>query len=237
VRAGPVGRDNVLGQLRRVVDQAMARRGDLLLLAGEAGIGKTTLLSELSHYAQSRGVRVAWGWGWPGEGAPGYWPWVQVLRSLGLDTPLSAAVGSPPVVGSPVVGSPVVGSPVVGSTVDAAPASARFQLFDEATSALLAESRIQPLLILLDDLQWADQPSQLLLDFLARRLPAGAAAVVGAYRDVDPAPGPALAALAARTPVVPLTGLDVAAVTGLIEDVVGQERAGEVAAGCTSGSG
>jgi hypothetical protein len=39
----------------------------------------------LSHYAQSRGARVAWGWGWPGEGAPGYWPWVQVLRSLGLD--------------------------------------------------------------------------------------------------------------------------------------------------------
>jgi predicted ATPase len=181
VRAGPVGRDNVLGQLRRVVDQAMAGRGDLLLLAGEAGIGKTTLLSELSHYAQSRGARVAWGWGWPGEGAPGYWPWVQVLRSLGLDTPLSAAVGSPP----------VGGSPVVGNTVDAAPASARFQLFDEVTSALLAESRIQPLLVLLDDLQWADQPSQLLLDFLARRLPAGAAAVMGAYRDVDPAPGPA----------------------------------------------
>lgn len=98
------------------------------------------------------------------------------------------------------------------------------------TSQLLAESRIQPLLVLLDDLQWADQPSQLLLDFPARRLPAGAAAVVGAYRDVDPAPGPALAALAARTPVVPLTGVDVAAVTGLIEDVVGQVRAGEVAA-------
>jgi tetratricopeptide (TPR) repeat protein len=132
------------------------------------------------------------------------------MRAIGLDTPLSAAGDSP--------------------EIDAAPASARFQLFDEVTSALLAESRIQPLLVLLDDLQWADQPSQLLLDFLARRLPAGAAAVVGAYRDVDPAPGPALTALAARTPVVPLTGLDVAAVTGLIEDVVGRERAGEVAA-------
>ena len=95
---------------------------------------------------------------------------------------------------------------------------------------LLAESRIQPLLVLLDDLQWADQPSQLLLDFLARRLPAGAAAVVGAYRDVDPAPGPALAALAARTPVLPLTGLTVEAVTELIGDVVGQERARDVAA-------
>ena len=213
--AGPVGRDDVLGQLRRVVDQAMAGHGHLLLLAGEAGIGKTTLLTEAASYAGARGVRVAWGWGWPGEGAPGYWPWVQVVRALGLDTPLSAAVLST-----------TEGSP----EVDAAPASARFQLFDEVTSLLLAESRIQPLLVLLDDLQWADQPSQLLLDFLARRLPAGAAAVVGAYRDVDPVPGPALAAVAARSTVLPLAGLTVDAVTKLIGTVVGEQQAQEVAA-------
>ena len=79
---------------------------------GIASADLTTLLSELSHYATSRGARVAWGWGWPGEGAPGYWPWVQVLRSLGLNTPLSTAVGSPS---------------GVDSTADAAPASARFQ--------------------------------------------------------------------------------------------------------------
>ena len=215
MRAGLVGRDDVLGQLRRAVDQAMAGRGHLLLLAGEAGIGKTTLLTEASRYAESRGARIAWGWGWPGEGAPGYWPWVQVMRTLGLDTALSATVASP-----------TEGPP----DVDAAPASARFQLFDDVTSQLLAESRIQPLLVLLDDLQWADQPSQLLLDFLARRLPAGAAAVVGAYRDVVPAPGPALAALAARAPVLPLTGLTVEEVAMLIEDVVGPERAMDVAA-------
>jgi hypothetical protein len=71
---GPVGRDDVLSQLRRVVDEAMAGRGHLLLLAGEGGIGKTTLLTETASYAEARGARVAWGWGWPGEGAPGYWP-------------------------------------------------------------------------------------------------------------------------------------------------------------------
>ena len=99
------------------------------------------------------------------------------------------------------------------------------------TSLLLAESRIQPLLLLLDDLQWADQPSQLLLDFLARRLPAGAVAVVGGYRDTEPAPGPVLAALAARTTVLPLTGLGPDAVGALVADVVGEQRAAEVAAG------
>jgi hypothetical protein len=214
-KTGPVGRDDVLAELRRVVDEAVAGRGHLLLLAGEAGIGKTTMLTAAAGFAESRGVRVAWGWGWPGEGAPGYWPWVQVMRMLGLDIPWPADQG--------------------GQAVQDAPASERFRLFDEVTSLLLAESRIQPLLVLLDDLQWADPPSQLLLDFLARRLPAGAVAVVGSYRDTEPtpgpAPGPALASLAARTTVLPLTGLSRDAVTSLIADVVGDQRAAEVAAG------
>ena len=214
-KAGPVGRDDVLAELRRVVDEAVAGRGHLLLLAGEAGIGKTTMLTAAADFAESRGARVAWGWGWPGEGAPGYWPWVQVMRMLGLDIPWPAQDS--------------------GQPVRDAPASERFRLFDEVTSLLLAESRIQPLLLLLDDLQWADQPSQLLLDFLARRLPAGAVAVVGSYRDTEPAPGPApgpvLAALAARTTVLPLTGLDPDAVGDLVADVVGEQRAAKVAAG------
>jgi hypothetical protein len=209
--AGPVGRDDVLAELRRVVDEAAAGRGHLLLLAGEAGIGKTTMLTAAAAFAESRGIRVAWGWGWPGEGAPGYWPWVQVMRMLGLDIPWPAEDR--------------------GQPVRDAPASERFRLFDEVTSLLLAESRIQPLLLLLDDLQWADQPSQLLLDFLARRLPAGAVAVLGSYRDTEPAPGPALAALAARTTVLPLTGLGPDAVGDLVADIVGEQRAAEVAVG------
>jgi hypothetical protein len=217
VRAGPprrsrlVGRDDVLTELRHVVDDAVAGRGRLLLLTGEAGIGKTAMLTAAASYAESRGVRVAWGWGWPGEGAPGYWPWIQVMRMFGLDIPWPGRGAR--------------------SAAEDAPASDRFRLFDEVTSLLLAESRMQPVLVLLDDLHWADQPSQLLLDFLARRLPAGAAAVVGSYRDVDPAPGPALASLAARTTVLPLTGLGLDAVNALVADVVGDLRAAEVTAG------
>lgn len=218
-KTGPVGRDDVLAELRRVVDEAVAGRGHLLLLAGEAGIGKTTMLTAAAGFAESRGARVAWGWGWPGEGAPGYWPWVQVMRMLGLDIPW------------PDQQQQQRARPAAGD----APASDRFRLFDEVTSLLLAESRIQPLLVLLDDLQWADPPSQLLLDFLARRLPAGAVAVVGSYRDTEPVPGPvpgsALASLAARTTVLPLTGLSPGAVTDLVADVVGEARAAEVAAG------
>ena len=208
--AGPIGRDDVVAQLQRSVDDAVAGRGQVLLLAGEAGIGKTTMLAEAARYAESRGARVGWGWGWPGEGAPGYWLWTQVTRALGLDA--LPATGPAP------------------AAADEAPESARFQLFDEVSSLLLAESRIQPLVVLLDDLQWADEPSLLLLDFLARRLPAGSAAVIGAYRDVGPVPGGAVAALAARNTVLPLGGLPADAVTRLVARAAGEQRAASLGA-------
>src|SRR5215831_11593247 len=204
----PVGRDDVLGRLRQAVDGAVAGRGLVVLLTGEAGIGKTTLLTEAARYAEGAGARAAWGAGWPGDGAPGYWPWVQVLRALGLDARLS--------------------QDAVGTATDEAPASARFQLFDEVTSLLLAESRIQPAVVVLDDLHAADEPSLLLLDFLVRRLPAGAVSVIGSYRGPDPSP--ALAAVAARATVLPLAGLPAGAVARLVADVLGEQAAGEVAA-------
>jgi hypothetical protein len=206
--AAPVGRDDLLGRLRRAVDGAVTGRGVIVLLTGEAGIGKTTLLREAARYAEGTGARPAWGSGWPGGGAPGYWPWIQVLRALGLDHQLSREAG-------------------VTAAGDA-PASARFQLFDEVTSLLLAESRIQPVVVLLDDLHAADEPSLLLLDFLVRRLPAGAISVIGTYRGPDP--GPALGAVAARAVALPLAGLPAGAVAQLMADVLGQRPADAVAA-------
>ncbi len=203
-----VGRDDVLGRLRHAVDEAVAGRGLIVLLTGEAGIGKTTLLRQAARYAEGTGARAAWGWGWPGEGTPGYWPWTQVLRALGLDAQLRWGAGGPP-------------GGTGETAVDDAPASARFQLFDEVTSLLLAESRIQPVVVLLDDLHAADEPSLLLLDFLARRLPAGAVSVIGAYR--GPHPSPPLAAVAARAAVLPLTGLPAEAVAPLVAGVLGEE--------------
>jgi predicted ATPase len=99
-------------------------------------------------------------------------------------------------------------------------------LFDTVVSALLSESRVQPLVLLLDDLQWADGPSLSLLDFLVRRLPAGALAVLGAYRDDAAVPLP----LSARVDEVRLTGLDMGAVERLIASVLGDRRAAGLAA-------
>ena len=65
------------------------------------------------------------------------------------------------------------------------PDQARFRLFDSITAFLKTASQKQPLVLVLDDLHWADQPSLLLLQFVARELPGGRLLLVGTYRDVE----------------------------------------------------
>jgi hypothetical protein len=82
-----VGRERHLVELWSALDEAVAGRGGLLLLAGEPGVGKTRLAEELAAEAAGRGVLVVWGRGWEGPGAPAFWPWVQVLRARVGGTP------------------------------------------------------------------------------------------------------------------------------------------------------
>jgi len=80
-----LGREFVLGRLRSAVDDAIEGRGGVVLLTGDAGIGKTAATTEAAAYAERRGARVLWGPSWEGEGVPGYWPWVQILRAYLVD--------------------------------------------------------------------------------------------------------------------------------------------------------
>ena len=77
-----VGRQAELAQLRAGVNRASRRRGSLFLLAGEPGIGKTRLTEQIAAEAQDRASAVYWGFATQAEGAPPYWSWLQVLRSL-----------------------------------------------------------------------------------------------------------------------------------------------------------
>src|SRR5215472_12023724 len=171
---------------------------------------------------------------WAGCGAPWTGPWRAVGSSC--CSPARRASARPRCSGRPPA-TPRAPAPALddqlsreagGTAADDAPASARFQLFDKVTSLLLAESRIQPVVVFLDDLHAADEPSLLLLDFLVRRLPAGAISVIGTYR--GPGAGPALAAVAARAAPLPLAGLPAGAVAELIADVTGERPADAVTA-------
>jgi hypothetical protein len=78
-----IGRGLALAGLRAALDGALAGHGSLVLIAGEAGIGKTALAARFAGQAAACGVPVAWGSCAEGDGAPAFWPWTQVLRATG----------------------------------------------------------------------------------------------------------------------------------------------------------
>ncbi len=183
-----VGRGREVEELRRGLDDALSGRGRLLLLVGEPGIGKTRTASELCTYARLRGAQVLIGRCYEGEGAPSYWPWVQAIRAYVAECD-SDALRSEMGPGAADIAQMVseVHAKLPGLTAPPAiePDQARFRLFDSITTFLKNASRRQPLVLLLDDLHWADTASLLMLQFLVRDLTGARLVVLGTYRDVE----------------------------------------------------
>ena len=189
-RTAFVGRDSELDRLVAGLDDAIAGRGRLFLLAGEPGIGKSRLAEELIAHARGRGARVLVGRCWEAGGAPAYWPWVQSLRTYVRDAPPDVlrpdlAAGFADL--AEVLPELRRHLPEPAQPGPHATDGARFRLFEAATSLLLSATRDRPLVLVLDDLHAADEPSLLLLRFVAREIAASRLLLVCAYRDVDPA--------------------------------------------------
>jgi predicted ATPase len=161
--AGPQGGETFVGRSRELTALTAALRqaasGDarLALVAGEPGIGKTELARAFARTAGNDGAVVLWGSAWEDGGAPPYWPWVQVLRSYGLQAgpeALAEAVGPQAAMLGQVL--PEFGAP----PAPAGPASgARFALFEAVCAVLDRASRSAPLVVILDDLHAAGRPS------------------------------------------------------------------------------
>src|SRR5258708_37086296 len=77
-----IGRGRELGELESGVHEALEGSGGLFLLVGEPGIGKTRLADELGRRAHGQGFTVHWGRCWEAGGAPAFWPWMQIFRSM-----------------------------------------------------------------------------------------------------------------------------------------------------------
>ena len=179
-----VGRRRELGVLLSALDDALAGRGRLVAVGGEPGIGKSRLAAELAATTGER-ARVAWGRSWEGGGAPPYWPWVQVLRTIaGAQQPADPATGASELTDLVSrLGRQLPESAAGSGRTD--PEHARFQLFDSITIALTNASRSTPLVLVLDDVNWADTDSLQLLEFFARELDDVPILVVATYRDVE----------------------------------------------------
>ena len=224
-----VGRERELERLREAVDGALAGRGSLQLLVGEPGIGKTRAAEELATYARVSGARVYWGRCREDEGAPAYWPWVQAIRSYARDAdPVALAwqLGA----GAAEVAQLI---PEVAEKLDVEPAKgsdseeARFRLFDSVTTLMLGAARDRPIVLVLDDLHWADEPSLLLLRFAARELASSGLLILGTYRDVELGRHHPLARMLGEisgiegSRRIPLKGLSVGAVERYLEMTAG----------------
>src|SRR5262245_5441251 len=190
-----VGRTPELGALRAGLDRALSGRGGVVLVAGEPGIGKSELADRLGSEAARRGAEVLWGRSWEGEGAPPYWPWAQIIRAhleAGAGADLASLFGAATPYVAQIVAElrdrlPDLPAPPLDSE------QARFRLFDAITTFLVRAAQARPLVLILDDIHWADKPSLLLLRFLAREMGGSRLLVVATYRDVEVSRGHPLA--------------------------------------------
>ena len=182
-----VGREQELAELTLALDHALDGRGSVVLLAGEPGMGKTRTLHELEARAGKIGVVSVWGRCHERDGAPPFWPWIGVLRPL-IESQSSAdelrhALGA----GAPVIAEMIPEIRARLPDLPAAPAgadmsSARFRLFDAVLKFLTSVAAARPLILALDDLQWADEPSLMMLEFIASEATDARILIVGTYR-------------------------------------------------------
>mgnify|MGYP003722460675 FL=1 len=177
-----------MGELRAALKESFAGHGRIVMLMGEPGIGKTRTAEELASHAETQGAQVLWGRCYEEDGAPSYWPWVQAIRSyveprnsdqLRVDLGPNAADFAEIV---PEIRRKLTD---LETPPDLPPEQARFRLFESITSFLKTLARSKPIMLVLDDLHWADEPSLLLLQFLAQQLADSHILVVGCYRDVE----------------------------------------------------
>ena len=191
--SGPfIGREREMGLLRAGLEEVIAGRGQCFIIAGEAGIGKTRIAEELALHAGLSGVQVLWGRCYEGEGAPAYWPWVQVVRSYvrqhsAEELKTVAGFGTTDV--AALVPEVRLALPDLEVAAPAESEHGRFRLFDSLTTLLKNAAERQALALILDDLHRADEPSLLVLEFLASELPRSHLLLLSTYRDTEVAPG------------------------------------------------
>jgi class 3 adenylate cyclase/tetratricopeptide (TPR) repeat protein len=227
-----VGRRDELARLTHHLERAEHEQGGLVMVVGEPGIGKTRTTEEFAAQARERGARVLWGRCYEGEGAPPYGPFAEAIGEYAgraaadeLRTDLSqygaAVAGIAPLLKERVPDLPEL--PALQ------PDEERYRLFDAVAQFVLATARRAPVLLVLDDLHWADGGSIALLRHLARVAGRNRLLIVGAYRDVEldrqhPL-AEALAMLKRETEYerIPLKGLGTDAIGELLTAIANQE--------------
>ncbi|MFC4705958.1 helix-turn-helix transcriptional regulator [Paraburkholderia caffeinitolerans] len=187
-RTPVIGREAELGALAGLVGHMIDGHGAIAMLAGEPGIGKTHTAQALASRA-THGVRVLWGRCNEQPGAPPYWPWLQIMRAwlAGRDEETLRAVPvstvAPIAEIFPEIRQRIVDLAPLLPTPD--PQQQRFRLFDAWTGFWKFAAATEPLLLIIDNLHWADASSLGFLEFLAPEVADHRILLLATYRDVE----------------------------------------------------
>ena len=227
-----VGRADALERLESALARSREGAGAIRFVVGEPGIGKTRIVEEFAATATAAGFVQRVGNCYEGEGAPAFWPWLQVLRetieATQDESELRKLVGT---TGADLLELvPELGErlPDLKSPTGPDGEQAQFRLFDAVTRFLISVAKKHPLLIVLDDLHWADASSLGLLRFMVAQMGSAPILLVATYRDVDVRRGHPLADLLGvlardvRCDRIALGGFTFEEIEALIERLTGK---------------
>jgi tetratricopeptide (TPR) repeat protein len=230
-RLGLVGRDDELDLLRQSLKDARAGERRMVLVGGEIGIGKTTLVARLATDARESGATVLYGRCDDGLGIP-YQPWAEALRHLIqhaspelLSAHLAAHGGAIARLVAELHRGAIDTPAPTGGDADIQ----RYELFGSVVGLLQAVAARTPVVVVLDDLHWADKQTLLLLRHVVSHTICDRLLIAGTYRDAEltetHALSDALAALRRETGVerIALRGLQDADIVALLESVAGDK--------------
>ncbi len=198
---GLIARDSELAELLSAVDAAIDAHGRVLVLLGEAGIGKSALAESVLRTARRRGVPTAIGRASSDRDAPPWWPWRTVLGQLGQRAGLPS---------------------LAGPREDQRSAPDVFAVIERVAGTIVAAAEPDGLLIVLEDMHWSDGASLRLLQHLSMNVTAARLLIVTTAREDFTGPtGEELASLCAdpRVHIIRPAPLPVRAIEAWISDV------------------
>ena len=221
-----VGRAAQLKRLSDRLGQALNGRGTVTMLRGEAGIGKSRTLEEFADLVTQRGALVLRGACYDGEWQPPYGPFAEIVAAYARDASqaeLSEVAGR----GAGILAriAPVLLEKLKGIAEPIAldKEEERFRLFDSVAQFIIRLSARAPLVVMLDDLHWADRGTVAMLSLVANAVALNSIMLIGAYRDgeVDRSHPltPALAAISRlrNSETLSLTGLHVDELSSMLD--------------------
>ncbi len=160
-----VGRDREFSALLDALQGTLHGSGSLVLVSGEAGIGKSYLANELAQHAREQGVLVLTGHCYDLSASPPYGPWMEITDEYPVDPELPELPD------------------VLARGLGMGDLSSQAELFESARDFIVTVSESRPVLLILEDLHWSDQASLELLRYVARKVELHPVMLLATYRN------------------------------------------------------